>query len=164
MQGLFRVLLYLYDCYVRLGVEGDDEKKKKENSQRRPSSTTNRIFWTPSSSTEQEKAKRENLCCSNVLSTAAKGFCVDHFLFNGSLSPSPTSRTLSCYQSINARKTYRTRKERKFVVEPFVRPSVHLSIRCCLFSAALLLCMRTYVRVYILSPHLLSVSRSLSML
>jgi hypothetical protein len=29
MQGLFRVLLYLYDCYVRLGVEGDDEKRKK---------------------------------------------------------------------------------------------------------------------------------------
>jgi hypothetical protein len=99
--------------------------------------------------------KRENLCCSNTLSAAVKGFCVNHFLSNGSLSP---SYTFSCYQSINARRIHTIGEERKFVVEPFVRLSVHLSILCCLFSVTLLLCICAYVRVYKLYSHLLSLS------
>lgn len=146
-------------CVLKLGVGGvNDEEKRGELST--PSSTTNRNFWTLSSSMEQENAERKNLYCSYILSAAVKGFGVDHFLFNGSFSLS-LSLTLSCYQSISARRIHTTREKRKFVVEPFVRLSVHLSTLYCLSSVTLLLCMRSYVRVYILSLHLLSLSVSL---
>lgn len=104
----------------------------------------------------RKNEERENLCCGNALSVAVEGFCVDHFLFNGSLSLLSPSYILSCYQSINARRIHTTREERKFVLEPFVRLSVHLSILCCLSSVTLLLCMCAYVRVYTFCSHLLS--------
>jgi len=109
-----------------------------------------------------KKKRRERICAAAMCWVLPRrdSVSITFSLTALSLSPSPTSRTLSCYQSINTRKTYRTRKERKFVVEPFVRPSVHLSIRCCLFSAALLLCM--YVCIYF--PHIFFLSLALCML
>ncbi len=149
-------------CVVRLGVGGVVMKRKKGELST-PSSTTNRIFWTPSSSMEQEKVKRENLCCSNALSGAVKGFCVDHFFFNGSLSPFPSpSLTLSCYQSINVHRTHTHDKRREKVrgraICSSVRSSIHslLSVLC--NSPAVRVCVCTCVYTFSTSSFSLSPS------
>jgi len=135
--------------------------KRKKGELSTPSSTTNRIFWTPSSSMEQEKVKRENLCCSNALSGAVKGFCVDHFFFNGSLSPFPSpSLTLSCYQSINVHRTHTHDKRREKVrgraICSSVRSSIHslLSVLC--NSPAVRVCVCTCVYTFSTSSFSLS--------
>jgi hypothetical protein len=96
-----------------------------------------------------------------MLSAAVKRFCVDHFLFNGSLTHSLSPPfTLTYYQSINARTAHMTRGGRKFVVKSFVRPSVRssihslLSVLCNSPAAHVCVC----IRVYMHSLHLLSPS------
>ena len=129
-------------------LRGGEEKKGELST---PSSATNRIFWTPSSSTAQEKAKRKNLCCSNVLSAAVKGFCVDHFLFKR-LS---LSLSRSYYRSINPRQACTTSEQRKSVaraicssVHPFIpsvlpvlcsSPAAHVHVSMCLCISFLLI-------------------------
>lgn len=111
--------------------------KREKGELSTPSSTTNRIFWTPSSSIEQEKTKRENLCCGNALSVAVEGFCVDHFLFNGSLSLSlllPPIFSHAIKVSIHVEYTRQTKREkvRARAICSTVRSSIHslLSVLC----------------------------------
>ncbi len=142
-------------CVVRLGVGGGDEEKKKENSQRRrrrrtESSGRHRRVWS-------KKKRRERICAAAPRWAPLWRDSASITFSLTALSPS-LSLTLSCYQSINARRTHTTSEGRKFVIEPFVRLSVHLSILCCLFSVTLLLRICAHVRVYILSPHLLFLS------
>lgn len=149
---------------MRLGVGGGNEERKRRTLNAVVVDEQNLLDATVEYRARKNE-ERKNLCCGNALSVAVEGFCVDHFLFNGSrsLSLSPfasPSYILSCYQSISTRRIHTTKeeseRERKFVLEPFVRLSVHLSILYCLSSVTLLLCMCAYVRVYTLCSHLLS--------
>lgn len=68
-------------CFVKLGVgidESTDEGKEGELST--PSSSTNRIFLDVAVEQSVREMKRKNLCYSNALNAAVKGFGVDHFL------------------------------------------------------------------------------------
>jgi hypothetical protein len=90
-----------------------------------------------------------------------KRFCVDHFLFNGSLTHSLSPPfTLTYYQSINARTAHMTRGGRKFVVKSFVRPSVRSSIHSLLSvlcnSPAAHVCVYTCVYAFFASSFSLS--------
>jgi hypothetical protein len=90
--------------------------------------------------------KRENLCCSNTLSAAVKGFCVNHFLSNGSLSL-PLLRSYAIRVSMHVE---RTRQERKKVrgraICSSVRSSIHslLSVLCNSPAAHMCVCTCVY--------------------